>query len=315
MSKRINLEDLTDLRIEQIKKEDGYRSTKIYPSEVCSDYFCTRQDYLLSELAKQEITIKWIKPDNSVQIVKPVDVVENNLSDNRLQKVFDTGHVLHDLWRNVYLGPLGVLLGQWECIKCDRVVEGRQPEIPCACWGRNIPPKRKFYWNYVESRVQSDAWGIPLSGKKDGMLDVERMRKLINVHLPNVESILFDLKTISDRGYNWLNKAQQSAVRQVNLYLHVEKGEYGIIWYVNKSDSEEKVFLIEYSEKVQAETEIRIQEKVAYLKNPEALPEIPKRNTKSSKTCKYCPVSTLCRQVETEKDLINLETEYGYLVQ
>jgi hypothetical protein len=63
------------------------------------------------------------------------DITRKKTVDPILRTIFDTGTALHEMVRG-YLGPLGVLVGTWACVKCGKKYGKSKEEriqVPAAC--------------------------------------------------------------------------------------------------------------------------------------------------------------------------------------
>lgn len=99
--------------------------------------------------------------------LKPV-----KFADPRFTLRLDVGTSVHWWWQNCYLGPMGKLIGTWQCMGCQTKVEGKQPSKRCECGGRPRGPGW-VYWEYVEPTVkyQEPHWSMPIVGHPDGVVE------------------------------------------------------------------------------------------------------------------------------------------------
>lgn len=69
--------------------------------------------------------------------------------DAGLQRLFDYGHALHNMYQNDYLGFARKLWGHWRCTRCHNEVWGFMPEDSCFCqWNRCPPSFASIYTDY-----------------------------------------------------------------------------------------------------------------------------------------------------------------------
>ena len=144
------------------------------------------------------------------------------------------GTALHWWWQNHYLGPMGVLLGQWKCLACGSTSDEMMP-MPterCKCskdWAR---------WEFVEKRVHYKIPGTNLLivGHYDGILQI----------VANGKRYLIDLKTTGPKLFAKLKEASEAYIFQLQLYMELEGWEEeGLLIFIDRGESQKpKEFLV-----------------------------------------------------------------------
>lgn len=135
----------------------------------------------------------------------------------------DVGTAVHALIQNEYFGPMGVLIGDWECVQCKQGVKmSKMPGTRCICGGRI---------RYKEIRVCYEEGKFTgknrIVGKTDGVLEIEGERWGLEVKTANANFIATLLEPLKDH------------VFQENCYLHLLNTQYHLglkrakIFYVN----------------------------------------------------------------------------------
>jgi hypothetical protein len=129
---------------------------------------------------------------------------------------FDVGHALHHWWQNNYLGPMGVIFGDWYCSKCSEVtVTGLQPKTCPKCNG-----DRRSVLTYQEYQVRDSEMGYV--GHCDGVLQLGESR------------VVFEFKTASPSEFDKLTQPKMQHVVQAHAYMHGLGLENALIVYQNK---------------------------------------------------------------------------------
>jgi hypothetical protein len=145
----------------------------------------------------------------------------------------DAGSAMHWWYQNKYFGPMGVLMGIWECTACGARTEkgSLMPFVPCGCGGPNS--KR---WEFVETRVEYEIPGLPgvlLTGYYDGGIQSDHGKFLVDMKFPGPKT------------FSKLSSPPEGYVNQVELYMAIEgwDGE-GLLFYGDKNDGTEAVEFI-----------------------------------------------------------------------
>lgn len=130
----------------------------------------------------------------------------------------DLGHALHEWWQNVYLGPAGLLVGIWLCLKCDAKADGLRPKKCVKCESKNLI--------YLEYPIHIKD-GLDIHGHCDGVVldtpnDVKSKRRV------------FELKTKSPSQFPGIHSPERKHVIQVHCYMKGLGLDEAIIVYVNK---------------------------------------------------------------------------------
>lgn len=215
-------------------------------------------------------------PREEVLAARMQKVRESQVGAN-LEWWFGVGTAIHYLFQARFLGPQGVLLGMWMCLKCGRLYGGSGKErIPCPEECFNCSHDRFFL---REERVFNDEFLV--DGHMDGV-----------VVLPGAEEAVVDFKSCSASRFESLKKKPDAnAVVQIQSYMWLSGIRRAVILYINK---QEMIFenclaehWIEYDERVVAD----VQEKVRSIRKGLEGGPLPERicsrgNVKRAVECK-----------------------------
>ena len=138
-----------------------------------------------------------------------------------LQAKFDIGHAMHYHYQNKYLGPMGILHGDWRCLRCGAIVSGEMPDSE-GCGNSD------HVWEYVETVCRIPEYGI--IGKCDGIID-----------RGDGEPWVVDFKTQDPYLFHNCTGASEAHKMQVNLYMYALGISRGIVLYIDKSANDRKV--------------------------------------------------------------------------
>lgn len=128
---------------------------------------------------------------------------------------FDIGHAMHHWYQNKYLGPMGVLIGTWKCVRCLKTFEGPMPET------KGCQDEHGHVWEYVEKQCVLPKYGI--IGKTDGI--IER----------GDGAWVMDLKTQDPYLFSKCTEPYEAHKMQVNLYMEALGISRGLVVYIDKS--------------------------------------------------------------------------------
>jgi CRISPR/Cas system-associated exonuclease Cas4 (RecB family) len=116
---------------------------------------------------------------------------------------------------------------------------------------------------------------------------------------PDNGVIIVELKSISDSGFNYLNRtgAKEAHIMQLTLYMHIMGIKQGMLLYENKNTQEMKEFIIGYD----ADLAQKIIEKIKSANkhvDEKTLP--PKEFERTDFECRYCDYADLCWPVKNK---------------
>lgn len=166
-----------------------------------------------------------------------------------MELTWSIGHLFHELYRNVYFGPMQEWAGAWRCVRCgwdtDKagmssppvfkkklVSRGKLSLMPSACGGCGAPfilpydaPDDAMSYGVFKEWLVEDRQ-IGLHGHPDGWS-----------RRNGIERILVDLKSHGYNGFSARNRLRDGHDLQVWAYQHMcgDKGEPSEVWYMNKS--------------------------------------------------------------------------------
>ena len=165
---------------------------------------------------------------------------EEHLSPG-LRITFDIGDVFHDLYRDLYFGPMGEWVGAWKCLHCgwdtdvgglsEPPVLGKTPgvlaKMPAKCNGCGAPfisldDEIQTYGTFKEWWVVDKRHFI--HGHPDGWHVVFGMPRKLT-----------DLKSQSGNSFLGRRSVELPHKVQVISYLHMSGDKDGSVWYLNKS--------------------------------------------------------------------------------
>jgi hypothetical protein len=156
-------------------------------------------------------------------------------------RIFDQGKSIHQWWQNRVYGPMGILIGKWECCGCGAVVEGKMPGercaaqvVPSAQMGRPEQESRRCggEWEYVEPEVNFLIDGVNVTGNSDGLLQWKGQRA-----------------TLEMKGYrteNWkkIRVPDPAHIFQASTYSPTLETSQVLISYIDKETWDTKDFLV-----------------------------------------------------------------------
>jgi len=162
-----------------------------------------------------------------------------------LQLTMDIGHAFHDLYRDVYFGPMGEWAGAWECSACgwdtDKAGLSEPPKshngcispgvvakMPVKCGGCQAPfiiPASEGYCGHGTFKEwYLEDLGLGVRGHPDGW--VVRLRS---------GRLLCDLKSHGHRGFGSRRSLRSGHDLQVWAYQYMCGDKATAVWYLNKS--------------------------------------------------------------------------------
>ena len=148
--------------------------------------------------------------------------------DVKTQMIFDIGTMAHWWWQNKYLGPAGLLFGNWKCSKCGVLrLEGLMPEaqaVPCKECGALLV-------EYEEYEMFDEETGI--SAHSDGIYVGEDIRCLL------------EFKTSGEKYWTQTVKPGENHIFQASIYYWLLKLEKAKIIYINKTTGKPKEFTVD----------------------------------------------------------------------
>jgi hypothetical protein len=158
-----------------------------------------------------------------------------------LQITFDIGDIFHNLYRDLYFGPMGEWQGAWKCLHCgwdtdeagwsEPPVLGKTPgvlsKMPVKCGGCGAPfvtfdDKEDVYGTFKEWYIADERHFI--HGHPDGW----------NVVLGKPR-VLGDLKSQSANSFPSRRSVESPHKVQILSYMHMSEDKHGALWYLNKS--------------------------------------------------------------------------------
>lgn len=160
--------------------------------------------------------------------------------DDRIQRVFDNGHSMHDRWK-IYFESTGALCGVWKCIACgqeygkDKKTGVLRPEVCSSCQGK------KFSYEEVGFYDDETWWG----GHVDAIMDLGVITDRYKGMKKQEGYLIVDFKSMKDSEFQKLVQPKPEHLTQMQIYLYLSGLQCGKFLYENKNDQNVKEFLVE----------------------------------------------------------------------
>jgi len=174
--------------VEQDVRAAGFHVSQLY-------YLCPRK--IIFD-AMNELPLEAVKPPAGLRIT------------------FDIGTAVHEWFQDRYLGPMGLLWGDWRCKVCKHVVKESYMPGSCEACGAS---QRKI--GYKELGVRDPEHN--LVGHADGILMP-----------PGEAPRLLEMKTINTTGWGKLQHPYQAHVWQATAYMKLLDLSAVEFWYIDK---------------------------------------------------------------------------------
>ncbi len=226
----------------------------------------------------------------------------------------DIGHQAHAWWQNKYLGPAGVLWGEWVCVRCSPVteVEGRPSLTPVLvglmpaqcpeCDAPRVLASQQII-AFNEMLVRDDK--LRYSGHPDGLLVIPDYAR----------RVLFELKTIKTDAFDKLRRPKPEHCVQVNAYMRLTDTTEALVTYIDKGrqcpwrvaagqfisgEARVKVFRVAFNADLWAKVEEGIREhwRAVAGENPRKLVRICR--TPSCSRARLCVARNICFSLRDE---------------
>lgn len=122
---------------------------------------------------------------------------------------------------------------------------------------------------------------------------------------PDNGVIIVELKSISDSGFNYLDRtgAKEAHVMQLMLYMHTMGVKQGMLLYENKNNQEMKEFFVGYDATLSEKIIEKIQAANRHV-DEKTLP--PKEFERSDFECRYCDYKDLCWPVQNRYSIADV---------
>lgn len=183
----------------------------------------------------------WIRV-SSIPYMCPKHTVWYALSDDieysESKIIYEFGNAFQDIVRNNYLAPMGVLLGQWKCKRCqiirkfdDEAIIHKYPhELDESCTSCNFKGNGGSIYEYHEITLKSD--GHRIQGHADGFLNFGHKYELL------------EIKTANDNSFKMFKKLKTNApymdtyIMQVQMYMWLAQYDETRFLFFNKNSSD-----------------------------------------------------------------------------
>lgn len=205
-------------------------ATQVEESRLTEDYIHASDLYGLC--SRKAVLVKEPDVDLAPRVIAPA-----------LRITFDIGRAVESLLRLKYLGPMGVLYGDWRCVVCQALATGKMPK-QCAGCGR-----KRF--DYVERTVRNEEYKVV--GNLDGM----------ELH-PAYGLGVLELKTIDGQLFKLLKQPQAEHIFRTHVYMWLSGLKWARILYVSKAMekvSPLKEYFLSYDPKVVAPVIAKLKER------------------------------------------------------
>jgi hypothetical protein len=202
-----------------------------------------------------------------------------------LIRIFDTGHAHHYWYQNEYFGPMGILWGRWQCLKCDTIDWGFKQKDKCPhCGGTH------FLYKEVPVVAKLPNCVDPVNGHADGLIIIRNRWYLL------------EIKTIKSNALKWMKGAMDKHVKQAQIYCElirqrlvpvpfgttIPTPEKILILYISKNDSELRDYIVDADPdfaREQMKRPVVVEKALAFRELPEKLPECTKLSDKRAQKC------------------------------
>jgi hypothetical protein len=174
------------------------RLTRFIEEDVCSGSPPIRRGFIrASSLSRVLESLPMLRQATSFDVFQPM-ATKPKAGE---QATYDIGHAVHWWFQNKYLGPSGMLWGEWKCRRCSFVYVGLMPTVCSSC-----AADRSFL--FEESWIGDAA--LRYLGHPDGHY----------VEVDDVEpTSLIEIKTIASSGYTALRAPKHEHLIQVHAYM------------------------------------------------------------------------------------------------
>lgn len=221
------------------------------------------------------------------------------------------GTELHSLFQNFFLGPLGILHGDW--LSSNGTIlqtETYHPDPELAM--RELAKGTAPTWEYVEKTVYDEH--LRISGHLDGMLNVDRVLWLQNNYrlvdqdakkavqrlhsLPCTDNLQpFELKTVNSFGYRRVvdgDSLPDYYKTQAEVYQKLTKTRNTLFCYINRDTMDFRFFNYSYTG-AGWNLAVKKARTIWSAIRDESIPDSDLPCTKKTqKRAKQCPFSTEC---------------------
>jgi hypothetical protein len=221
---------------------------------------------------------------------KRTDIIEPGL-----MMIFNHGHGLHYALQNIVLPDIGVLKGQWICLKCGHKHGGYpkdgghietsvvfRPDECAHCGNSNSTPQDAFFFNELRFADED----ILLQGHNDGFLQVDGREGLG----------VLEAKSIGDRpSWEVRQTPRIDHVIQAQAYMMLTDTQWAIILYWNKGGYGDNMIIEHFVERDE-DTILGIRQMIRSIRVGIRDREYPERICETGKCprAKECPVGELC---------------------
>jgi CRISPR/Cas system-associated exonuclease Cas4 (RecB family) len=216
--------------------------------------------------------------------------------DGRTLLIFENGNGYHTRMENLFHDTGLLIAPELSFEKPEWRISGRSDAVI-----KNFLP-HKSSGNIIklyEPEFQRNEDGSTYRDKNNKKVKVGE--KLLYEGADN-DLIIVELKSISDKGFGYLDKygAKEYHIKQLQLYLYLTGVRQGMLLYENKNTQELKEFFIPYDEAV-AKTVIDQIVLVNGCIDTHTLP--PKEYEQTDYECRYCSYNSICWPVKNTYSL------------
>lgn len=265
-----NIEDPSVLpKIEQFylqKSEDrDYnvildKMTRFHPSSVCYNSVCSRKYSIVMNRKHFGAELKLTEPHKT-----------------SLLRVFDHGHMIHEMYQDKILAKTGCLYGKWYHREDNKmIVEGFYP-------GEG--------WLYQEPRMKWPEYRM--SGYVDGLVVIEGKWYVLEIKSSNSNSFKY-IKSVSKQPRDYHMKQAMLYCFAPNDIENAGEIEGAIILYVNKETGEELDFFVKKDKAKIDQILEDIENAISASENKELPGRIEDCKTIKSRCAKECIARDFC---------------------
>lgn len=166
----------------------------------------------------------------------------------------DRGTALHIVIQEMWLGPMGYLLGGWKCHECARVhTSDMKPEVsvdnaisrPDVCIECGFVPNLFDRFSYIEPWIKDEL--AKVRGRTDGIIDLPaRGLEILDIKTTSTFKWVARKDVPGDRSWDLKDGPKIDHVKQLHWYMGPTKIRNGRLLYVNPAEKRIEKAIIEH---------------------------------------------------------------------
>jgi hypothetical protein len=207
------------------------------------------------------------------KVMKPE--IRDPKPDAESQKLFAAGHAIHEWHQNNFLGPMGILKGEWLCRGCGKLVKGYMPKEACGChsWA---------FWDYQELGVSTKIAGLDIVGHTDGIITLRGTDRVL------------EMKSKDSDLFKSLAKPEPKHIVQGSIYAALLGVKYLTVLYIEKNKWQYKAYTAEAAQWALEWFVSSVTSLAKLLEMKDPMRVSPKCNNKNVVRAKRCALRATC---------------------